>query len=282
MPERDEVGPFTLGVTYTDPLTMAGAYATFAARGVYCEPRPVTQILDSSGKVHRRLPGQVQAGMPQRRGRRGERHPAWRGGARWLRRGTQPRPAARPARPAPSTTTRPSGSTATPRTWRPSRCSPARTGLGHGITLNGQTVGGAYISEAFGSTQAGPIWGDAMKAIAQYLPDSELHRAERHRRSPAGVVTVTIGLRHAACRPRPASCARRGSCRPSARWSTRRTAAARWPTSASAPARRSAPAARSRSTSPTARPPPPPARPEEEGQAASKGGGGRRWRLADD
>src|SRR3954451_4829703 len=44
------VGPFTLGVTDVDPLTMAGAYATFAAHGLLCEPRPVTQVLNSAGK----------------------------------------------------------------------------------------------------------------------------------------------------------------------------------------------------------------------------------------
>ena len=50
---------------------------------------------------------------------------------------------------------------------------------GHRITLNGQTVGGAYISGALGSTNAGPIWGDAMKAIAQYLPDTDFTEPTR-------------------------------------------------------------------------------------------------------
>ena len=38
-------------------------------------------------------------------------------------------------------------------------------------TLNGQTIGGTTIASAFGSTTAGPIWGDAMKAIEAMLPD---------------------------------------------------------------------------------------------------------------
>ena len=38
-------------------------------------------------------------------------------------------------------------------------------------TLNGQTIGGTAIASAFGSTTAGPIWGDAMKAIEGMLPD---------------------------------------------------------------------------------------------------------------
>ena len=41
---------------------------------------------------------------------------------------------------------------------------------GEWLSLNGQTVGGGYISSAFGSTVAGPIWGDAMAAISAKLP----------------------------------------------------------------------------------------------------------------
>lgn len=43
-------GSFTLGVNEVSPLAMAGAYATFAARGLYCPPRAVTEVLDSEGK----------------------------------------------------------------------------------------------------------------------------------------------------------------------------------------------------------------------------------------
>jgi membrane peptidoglycan carboxypeptidase len=42
--------------------------------------------------------------------------------------------------------------------------------FGEWVSLNGQTVGGGYISEAFGSTVAGPIWGDAMAAASAKLP----------------------------------------------------------------------------------------------------------------
>jgi membrane peptidoglycan carboxypeptidase len=43
-------GPFTLGVSATTPLDLAGAYATLANDGVHCAPTPVTEIRDSSGK----------------------------------------------------------------------------------------------------------------------------------------------------------------------------------------------------------------------------------------
>ena len=42
-------GSFVLGGNEVSPLAMAGAYATFAARGLYCPPRAVTSITDASG-----------------------------------------------------------------------------------------------------------------------------------------------------------------------------------------------------------------------------------------
>ena len=42
-------GAFVLGGNEVSPLAMAGAYATFAARGLYCPPRAVTKITDASG-----------------------------------------------------------------------------------------------------------------------------------------------------------------------------------------------------------------------------------------
>ena len=41
---------FTLSSAEVSPLTMANAYATVSAHGVYCEPRVITKILDRSGK----------------------------------------------------------------------------------------------------------------------------------------------------------------------------------------------------------------------------------------
>lgn len=43
-------GAFTLGVSDTTPLDMAGAYAVGAADGVYCEPLPVLSIKDPQGR----------------------------------------------------------------------------------------------------------------------------------------------------------------------------------------------------------------------------------------
>jgi membrane peptidoglycan carboxypeptidase len=43
-------GAFTLGVSATTPLELVNAYATLAADGTYCEPIPVLEIKDMSGK----------------------------------------------------------------------------------------------------------------------------------------------------------------------------------------------------------------------------------------
>lgn len=51
VPDRDQVGPFTLGVTSVSPLDMAAAYAVPASGGLYCRPRPIDSIIDSNGKT---------------------------------------------------------------------------------------------------------------------------------------------------------------------------------------------------------------------------------------
>jgi membrane peptidoglycan carboxypeptidase len=45
-----EVYSFTLGANEVSPLTMASAYATFASRGIYCQPYAISSVLDRNGK----------------------------------------------------------------------------------------------------------------------------------------------------------------------------------------------------------------------------------------
>ena len=47
------------------PLEMASAYATLAARGKHCENRPVTQILNSDGKVFKNYPKKCEQVMQE-------------------------------------------------------------------------------------------------------------------------------------------------------------------------------------------------------------------------
>ena len=55
---------------------MAGAYATFAARGKHCDARPVTQILNSDGKVFKNYPKHCKQVMQQTTADTDQRHPA--------------------------------------------------------------------------------------------------------------------------------------------------------------------------------------------------------------
>jgi len=173
VPEQDVVGPFTLGVTDTDPLTMASVYATMAARGRYCQPQPVTKILSSSGREIASYPPKCQQLVPAPVADavndvlRGVQEPGGFGYDAGL---------ALSQESAGKTGTISDNKAVwfdgyTPNLAASAMLAGANT-LGHPITLNGQYVGGAYISEAFGSTQAGPIWGDAMHVIDDFLPDT--------------------------------------------------------------------------------------------------------------
>ena len=44
-----QVKPFTLGVNEIAPVSMAEAYATFAARGLHCNAIPITEVTDRTG-----------------------------------------------------------------------------------------------------------------------------------------------------------------------------------------------------------------------------------------
>ncbi|MET7422257.1 transglycosylase domain-containing protein [Dactylosporangium sp. NPDC005555] len=49
-PASKQWGAFTLGVSATTPLQLANAYGTLAADGLYCEPTPILEVRDNSGK----------------------------------------------------------------------------------------------------------------------------------------------------------------------------------------------------------------------------------------
>ncbi len=175
--DKQVVGPFTLGVTDTDPLTMASAYATFAARGLYCPPRPVTEVTDSRGKTVVDYPKKCTQALRQ------DVADAVNDILRGVQEGQGFGAQAGLSLNQPS-----AGKTGTidenmavwfvgytPNLAAASMIAGANS-QGHHITLNNQTVGGVYISGAHGSTTAGPVWGDAMKAVERYLPDEDFTR----------------------------------------------------------------------------------------------------------
>ncbi|HEX6247594.1 MAG TPA: transglycosylase domain-containing protein [Nocardioidaceae bacterium] len=174
VPEAQVFPPFTLGVTNTDPLTMAEAYATFAGRGLHCEARPVTEILNSKGKTLKEYPEDCQQVMPRDVADavndvlRGVQEPGGFGYGAGINL----------SQPSAGKTGTINENRAvwfigyTPNLATASMIAGANM-QGEWVTLNGQTVGGSYITRAAGSTNAGPMWGDAMKVIEQWLPDRD-------------------------------------------------------------------------------------------------------------
>lgn len=169
-PQNERVPSFTLGVADVSPLEMASAYATFAARGKHCDNRPVTRILNSDGKIFKDYPKDCQQVMQENTADtvndilRGVVEPGGFGARLALN------------KPSAGKTGTINSNMAvwfngyTPALATASMIAGANQ-EGHWVTLNGQIVGGSYIGNAFGSTTAGPMWSDAMRAIQDLLPD---------------------------------------------------------------------------------------------------------------
>ncbi len=168
---REMVPSFPLGVADVSPLEMAEAYATFAARGQHCASRPVTSIEDANGNVLKEYPAKCRQVLKTSTADAvndiltGVIAP---GGF-----------AQNEALDSPA-----GGKTGTTQNGRsvwfvgytPEMAAAAMIAganqLGTPISLTGQVVGGQYISAASGSGYAGPIWGDAMKAIDDELANT--------------------------------------------------------------------------------------------------------------
>jgi membrane peptidoglycan carboxypeptidase len=174
VPDEQVFPPFTLGVTNTNPLTMAEAYATFAGRGLHCDARPVTEILNSKGKTLKNYPKTCNRVMPKPVADavndvlRGVQEPGGFGHSAGISL----------SQPSAGKTGTINENMAvwfmgyTPNLATASMIAGANR-VGEWVTLNGQTVGGSFISRAAGSTNAGPMWGDAMKVVQQWLPDQD-------------------------------------------------------------------------------------------------------------
>ncbi len=165
---------FTLGVANTSPLEMAEAYATFAARGLHCDSRPVTSIEDSEGAEVRNYASDCKQVIPSGVADavsdvlRGVQEPGGFGYDNGLGLGQDS--AAKTGTINSNMAVWYVGYTAN---LAAASMIAGANQEGSWITLNGQTVGGSYVGSAFGSTLAGPMWGDAMHAIEARLPDTE-------------------------------------------------------------------------------------------------------------
>jgi membrane peptidoglycan carboxypeptidase len=171
-PDNQQVPAFTLGVVNTNPLAMAEAYATFAARGLHCDSRPVTEVLDRDGRTIKRYRRQCDRVLDKPVADavndvlRGVQEPGGFGNSAGLALNQQ-------SAAKTGTTNRNMAVWFigyTPNLATASMIAGANRD-GHWVTLNRQTVGGRRITRAAGSTNAGPMWGDAMKRIQRWLPD---------------------------------------------------------------------------------------------------------------
>jgi membrane peptidoglycan carboxypeptidase len=168
-PKAERYPTFTLGVTDASPLEMAEAYATFAARGLHCASRPVTQILDSSGNLLKDYDSQCTQVVPQNVADavsdvlRGVIAPGGFAEAQQL-------------------SVAAAGKTGTTQDQKAvwfcgytSHYAAAATvagidNLGRPASLTGQMVNGSIIYTATGSQYAAPIWGDALKPLTAGMP----------------------------------------------------------------------------------------------------------------
>jgi len=176
-PDIERVPSFTLGVVDTSPLEMAEAYATFAGRGLHCDARPVTAIEDANGttlKEYERSCTQVLAEAEADAVNdilKGVMEPGGFG-----------QNITTVQQDAGKTGTTQDGKAVWFSGYTPNLATAAMiagaNSSGQPIPLEGQVVGGRYISSASGSGVAGPMWGQAMRSVEQYLDDATFTRPD--------------------------------------------------------------------------------------------------------
>ncbi|MFL6023696.1 MAG: penicillin-binding transpeptidase domain-containing protein, partial [Marmoricola sp.] len=193
-PTRERVPSFTLGVADVSPLEMAGAYATVAARGLHCDARPVLRILNAAGKTFKAYPKACKQVMKQ----------STADTVNDILRGVMQRGGFGAALALDKPSAGKTGTTSfnkavwfdgyTPALATASMVAGANQ-QGQPISLNGQTIGGAFVNSAHGSTTAGPIWRDAMREIEKYLPNEDFVKPVRtYTRQPGTQVPSVIGM----------------------------------------------------------------------------------------
>lgn len=173
VPDQDQVGSFTLGVTSVSPIDLASAYATAASGGMYCKPEPVAQIVDRTGKVLKnyspqctrvmstQVAAQINDIAKQYQEAGGFGHDLGHTGLNIPSAG--------------KTGTTQSAEAVWYMGYTPELATAAviagLNGKGQPVSLVGKTVKGVTLSSstAHGSSLAGPMWAAAMDVIQNYL-----------------------------------------------------------------------------------------------------------------
>jgi membrane peptidoglycan carboxypeptidase len=182
---------FTLGAApygYS-PLDIAGAYATMAAHGRYCEPIAITRVTDRDGHDMRAQQQQCSQAV----------EPGLADTVTSILHGVLTQPGAtaanvgEPGRPAAAKTGTADNNVASNFAgYVPQLASAVWVGDPKRSTtrsLNGLTIGGRFYGEVFGATIAGPIWRDTMNAALKGVPIEPLPPAD-----PQFVHGVTKGV----------------------------------------------------------------------------------------
>ncbi|SDR10898.1 transglycosylase domain-containing protein [Thermostaphylospora chromogena] len=167
-----EVPTFTLGANEMDPVTVAGAFAAFAARGRYCRPVAITEIVDADGR-RTRIPPDCSRAL--------ERDVA--DAVNHVLQGVFSKGTMRGqgiGRPAAGKTGTNNGYTSA---WfagyTPDLAAAVSVGDIRGAyrhPLRGVTIGGRYYGSVQGASLPGPIWVDSMRAALRDTPVSRFHR----------------------------------------------------------------------------------------------------------
>ena len=176
-PSGERVPSFTLGVSDVSPLEMAEAYATFAARGEHCEARPVTAIEDTRGNTLKEYGERCSQVMENAVADtvndilKGVLEPGGFGQNITI-----------DQEDAGKTGTTQDGKAVWFVGYTPNLATAAMiagaNSEGQPIPLAGLTVGGQTIFEASGSGIAGPMWGESMGVISQWLEDATFTRPD--------------------------------------------------------------------------------------------------------
>ena len=168
-----QVPSFTLGTPLVTPMSMANAYATFAAHGSYCPPRAITSVTNRDGIRYLVPPPQCTQALDR----------ATADGVTKVLRGVIDGPfpgrtgaGLTPGREAAGKTGTIDDNAAvwfvgyTPEAATAVWCGDPRGGQRH--PMRNLTINGKHYSQIYGATLPGPIWRDTMKGTLAKRPKS--------------------------------------------------------------------------------------------------------------
>ena len=168
-PERVPI--FPLGVADVSPLEMAEAYASFAARGLHCDARPVTEVRGADGAVISAHPPSCQQVVS----------PTTADAVNDVLRGVLEDGGFASAVALGTPAAGKTGNNEGLSVWFVGHTPALATAAviagvgadGAPALLQGTVVGGSVVGVPSASAYAAPLWGDAMRGVEDLLPDED-------------------------------------------------------------------------------------------------------------